>query len=358
MLGSGIGDNDSGPENPTDQSSVAVGSDGRATGEGRLPGTQQHSLGAETAQSDGQTFDESFSKSEFIANDFLAVIVRVKEFIPGTTQFTASLPRTRYGEILMEGVRQAGFNILLGPDSHRPRLSYDIDLPSGDPQNLHTFYVSVGHVHLKRSYEIVDDRIAPASAMLMAGLEFSDLRPVGVDSVSSRRPQPVESSSEDYPDTNSGLSDLKVPHLNRLLSSDTAWNPLESNMYESRTSVYEPLFADSSATYTELSSQILVFPNDSLILGDENKLYLRQLVDRMQAGRDVIRIIGCSHGKTNLNDGNQRLARGRAVRVREELLHAGVDDASILHEACWANQHFDEMMPRRGVVIMHLRDNG
>lgn len=316
------------------------------------------------AELKSETFDESFSKSEFIANDFLNVIVRVPDFIPGRTQFTAALPRTRYGELLMEGIRQAGFAIVLGPSSELPRLSYDIDLPTSDPQNLHTFYVSVGSVHLKRSYEIVDDRIAPASQMLMAGLDFNDLRPMGVGVTSDRGSQSIEpdvgnagfesSAGSQQP---SGLSELKVPYLNRLLSEDTEWNPLGANMYESRSSVYEPLFADSTAQYTELSSRVLVFPNDSLVLGEVNKRYLLELVSQIHAGHDVIRIIGCSHGKTDLDEGNQRLARGRAIRVREELLHAGVDDAAILHEACWADEHFDDMMPRRGVVIMHLRDS-
>lgn len=284
-----------------------------------------------------------FSKSEFIADDFLSAIVRIPTFVPGETLFSATLPRTRYGEILMSRLRDAGFGIVLGPNPALPQLSYDVELPRGQGDDLHTFYVSLGDVHLKRSYEIVIDRIAPVTEMLIAGVDIGSLRPMSLATSGSL--------SSTVPPT----AAMDVPSLRARIAGDSTWDPLEPNMYESRESVYDPLFAHADVEYQKLSSQVLVFPNDSLVLGEQNKQYLRNLATDFQAESDVVRVIGCSHGRTQIDDGNQKLARGRAARVREELLLAGVNSHAILHEACWANVHFDEMMPRRGVVIMHLR---
>ena len=326
--------------------------------------------------------EKSFAKSEFIANDFLSVIERVPEFEAGRSKFSASLPRTRYGEILMEQMRQSGYTLVLGSSPELPALSYRVELPTEDAQDLHTFYVSVGKVHLKRSYEIVDGRIAPVTQMLMAGVDASRLRPLKparqsnerlaaqsqheqsneravVQAIPSRPKVEVSPfvTSPALASNEQDAENIDVPYLNGLLVKDEDWNPLETNMFVTGSSVYDPLFADAANGYSEISSRVLVFPNDSLVLGRQNKNYLLNLADKMQPGTDIVRVIGCSHGQTNLVEGNQKLARGRAVRVREELVLAGVQGEAVLHEACWAPEHFDEVMPRRGVVVMHLREN-
>lgn len=64
----------------------------------------------------------------------------------------------------------------------------------------------------------------------------------------------------------------------------------------------------------------------------------------------MISVVGCSHGNTALKGGNEALAIGRANRVKEALLYAGVESKKVLEEGCWANIHYDDL-PRRGVVI-------
>jgi len=331
--------------------------------------------------------DKHFAKSELIANDFLKVILRVPEFAAGQTSFSASLPRTRYGEILMEQLRQAGYTIVLGQSPELPELSYRVELPADGVQDMHTFFVSVGKVHLKRSYEIVENRVAPVSEMLIAGIDTSRLNPLqpaqqleAFSSAPKPAPEPapeqsvgevvVESAntptqepSPFEPETSDvfgpgATADVDASDLNALLLDDKDWNPLDTNLYETGITVYEPLFDDASVDYQEISSQVLVFPNDSLVLGKQNKTILGNLAGQLQSGTDIVRVIGCSHGKTDVVEGNQKLARGRAVRVRDELVLAGVESSAVLHEACWAPRHYDEVMPRRGVVVKHLREQG
>lgn len=327
-----------------------------------------------------------FSNSSFVANDFLSVVVRVPDFVPGETRFSSALPRTRYGEILLETLRQAGFAIVLGDAANVPALSYSIELPSEHSPDVHTFFVRLGTLELKRSYEIFGERIAPVSEMLMAGVDPAALRRLPAAQVVESDVEPstfattpqaesflVESAALPTPSTvpstvsstvsspvslNSSSDDLGVQRVNELVNTDDDWSPLDVNLYETGESVYEPMFADATRDYESISTQVLIFPNDSLVLGNENKDYLFDLAEQVRETEDIIRVVGCSHGNSQLANGNEKLAKGRAVRVREELLLAGVDDSAILHEACWANVHFDETFPRRGVVVIHLRPQG
>ena len=78
---------------------------------------------------------------------------------------------------------------------------------------------------------------------------------------------------------------------------------------------------------------------------------LETLANEFREESDVFSVIGCSHGNTGLANGNALLAVGRSKRVKQFLIGQGVPVNRILDEGCWAPVHFDEEMPRRGVVI-------
>lgn len=122
---------------------------------------------------------------------------------------------------------------------------------------------------------------------------------------------------------------------------------IKQNMYDSKESNYSNLLTD----YEEVEQSVLVFPNDSLLLGDANKQIIEQYVDSMDPSTDVLSVIGCSHGQTAINNGNSLLALGRANRVKEAFLFSGVDHTDVLEEGCWAPTLYDEVMPRRGVLL-------
>ena len=69
---------------------------------------------------------------------------------------------------------------------------------------------------------------------------------------------------------------------------------------------------------------------------------------------DVVSVIGCSHGKSKLKNGNAYLANNRAFRVKEEFVLAGLDPDKVLEEGCWAPVEFADL-PARGVVVKHRR---
>jgi len=235
-------------------------------------------------------------------------------------------------------------------------------MPSAQSPNVHTFFVSLGGLELKRSYEIFGERIAPVSKMLMAGINPATLRAVsrplhslnlsalgaptsqppelGLSYATRPQAQPVNGTLAPVP--RSSAEAIEVQRINELVSTDKAWDPLSVNMYETRESAYKSMFDDSDQRYDNVSSQILIFPNDSLVLGKQNKHYLFDLAERVRHSEDIVRVVGCSHGNTQLSNGNEKLAKGRAIRVKEELMLAGVEESAVLHEACWANVHFDE----------------
>lgn len=102
--------------------------------------------------------------------------------------------------------------------------------------------------------------------------------------------------------------------------------------------------------YQLVRESVLVFGDDSLRLGKQNKWILQGLVEKFDPARDVFSVIGCSHGSTNYAGGNAGLAHERAARVVEELVYAGVPKSKVLDEGCWAGEHFTKM-PSRGVVV-------
>ena len=126
--------------------------------------------------------------------------------------------------------------------------------------------------------------------------------------------------------------------------------PVRANLYDTRRSA----FASVLAGYETLDKRVMVFGNDSLVLGADNKRLARALAGRFDPATDLVSLIGCSHGATALTDGNETLALGRAARVKEELTLAGIDPELVLDEGCWAGEHF-ERMPARGVVVTHKR---
>jgi|GEM_PF-831777 len=109
-------------------------------------------------------------------------------------------------------------------------------------------------------------------------------------------------------------------------------------------------FNDVLINYDIIDRSVYVFPDDSLVLGTENKNRLQELVQRFNSDTDLMSVVGCSHGSTKIENGNAYLANNRAIRVMEELVRAGLQPDKVLAEGCWASVAFPEM-PARGVLV-------
>jgi len=274
---------------------------------------------------------DDFPRSRIVALDFVDAMNSVPALAPERTTLYTRLPDTRFAEILVSALQNAGYRLQLGDESAGEGLDYVVRANAGSGGGDYTFEVKAGQVHLKRSYRVDDDGIAPTSIMMMRLATQQD------QTLDTLRAEGLDSSS-------TGAS---VQPRQRLPGGES---DSTRNMYESGVSQFEDFLAD----YATLSRDVMVFPNDSLFMGEANKRLTRDIVDRFDVDNDVISLIGCSHGRTALTNGNETLALGRASRVREEFQLAGVEADRVLDEGCWANQYFDPL-PRRGVVVIHKR---
>ena len=339
----------------------------------------------------------NFSRSKLIAADFATIMVQLPELDPNNTIISTAKPSSRFGSLLLLALQNAGYDLRVGNKQSSNWLEYDVNRDgssslSGNP--VFTFYVSSGQVKLKRSYEVDSITIKPVSSMYVLGatadqvvmdnsifltpVETNDIArtivkrdeldedssmieisavPVVQAPIKQSIKQPVlaaQSANTIVAKASSVKSDeVKIVARSSVDNSNGNDYAKVPNMYETRVSIYQQQMQD----YSELDKHILLFPNDSLIMGKTNKVLIRQLEDRFNPSTDIISVIGCSHGKTTLKNGNAYLAIQRAERVKEELVLVGVDAHKVLSEGCWANKHFDKM-PSRGVVVSHRRKQG
>lgn len=220
-----------------------------------------------------------------------------------------------------------------------------IDTDIGE-QNV--YVLSIGKISVERAYAVVSDKTVPVSEQVIRG---ADERLVALNDEIFEAPdssyRSVSFKAYDGPQIDDVLAAAQPSKAINRFWNRTKQNAVKKNIYETMNSNYKDVFAG----YEDVSQSILIFPNDSLRLGEANKQIIEQYVDQMDLNTDLLSVIGCSHGNTEIANGNSLLALGRANRVKEALLFSGLEHDHILEEGCWAPQPFDDVMPRRGVVL-------
>ncbi len=298
--------------------------------------------------------EQDFNRSTLIAADFAATLVQIEETNTSNLLLQADNPSTRFGELLLSALQKSGYSIRLGVDSIENTLDYATNRdeePSNSGNPVYTFIVAAGPVKLKRAYEVDQTGVRPTGNMLISGADASYV--VVDDSIfnyGQATENGVQVSAVPTAVPLVGSREL-VAGLNDSPKKSGTGNYQEfTNMYDTDTSRYEELFKD----YAVIDSNVLVFGNDSLILGRNNKLAVREFTKLFNPATDVLSVIGCSHGASKVENGNAYLANGRAFRVKEEFVLAGLDAQRVLEEGCWANVDFPKM-PARGVLVQHRR---
>lgn len=210
------------------------------------------------------------------------------------------------------------------------------------------YVLNIGRVSAERAYAIVAGKTVPVSEQVIRGV---DERQVTLNDDIFEAPGSAYTRVSFKPYAGPQIEDVLAAQTPKAKAKSffqrKKRNAVKVNLYETLVSNYADVFAG----YEDVDQSILIFPNDSLRLGDNNKLIIEQYVENMNPETDLLSVIGCSHGNTEVNNGNSLLALGRANRVKEALLFSGLEHDQILEEGCWAPQTFDEVMPRRGVVL-------
>jgi len=117
---------------------------------------------------------------------------------------------------------------------------------------------------------------------------------------------------------------------------------------------YESLLADKK----DVVEEVLIFGDDSYVLGVRNKKILGDMMSEFNPVTDVVSVVGCSTGITKIVNGNAALAIGRANRVKEALMYSGIPHDKIFDEGCWSPQANSTPFPNRGVVVTVKRNTG
>ena len=111
------------------------------------------------------------------------------------------------------------------------------------------------------------------------------------------------------------------------------------------------MFGNVDDTHRRVDRQVIVFADDSMVLGDDNREMLAEFVATRVRESDVVGLVGCSNGPTALDIGNEGLALGRAARVADELVARGVPREQVRDEGCWGPASVGDRFPGRGVVL-------
>lgn len=317
-----------------------------------------------------------------IAESFIDALVQLPGYSPRDTTLAferRALAADPFLRALEAAVSARGYGVrklttigAINTVSHVP--SADVNDPS---VVVHT--LSFGAAQMRRSFRRLDDgRWAPAGSLFIRGVDASRVR-LGDD---SRLPSPTSPTVQapvlaQAPDSvnpgvgtgiqrrapaGSPVTVSPVPPISaerqarRAPTQPPSSNDVQvpKNVAEIGSSNYSGVFED----YDNIEELILVFDNDSRVLGPANKRKIKRALADADLSRDLFSIIGCSFGPTAIENGNELLAIGRANRVKEELIFAGVPRAQILDEGCWAGSAHQENYPARGVVLSVKRARG
>ena len=344
-------------------------------------------------------------QSELVARDLSGALALLRGYSPRNTMLQLRPSKTRFGRSLERALRAEGYGLQNIPDNDTgPMLvTYQVEAFENASGKSVGYRLRAGSVELAREYEIRGGRVFPMTGLSVTGVEIAS-QPYDQSIFDRNRTASEEQELEEQPRTD----DLLLPNRQPLSTDNSAASMLIERPKSLRQRVFgrreewsaipspaktssKPVMGDQSALlvrpdgkqrpalsgglptrkrnvldigqsnfasvtqdYEELSFDVLVFANDSLRLGTENKAMLSALAQTFDAQTDLVSLIGCSHGPSAKSRGNEHLAIGRANRVKEELILANVSAENILDEGCWASTA-QEGLPARGVIVRMLR---
>ncbi|MFK7852598.1 MAG: hypothetical protein AB8B79_00735 [Granulosicoccus sp.] len=286
---------------------------------------------------------------DLIAKNLVNSIAQFPHLQPQLATVQITRRNSHFGQHINEELQERGYKLeLVNSEEGLNQVKPQIKQSASEKGEQKRYVLTIGQISVERSYAIVADSTVPISEQVIRGAE--------------QRKISLNDDIFEVPDSEFSTVAFKAyegPLIEDVLAAApkpkkiSSWwkrddqNAVKNNIYETMSSNYKDVFSG----YEDIDQSILIFPNDSLRLGESNKQVIDEYVSKMDPDTDVLSVIGCSHGETEISNGNSLLALGRANRVKEAFLFSGLEHDQILDEGCWAPQTFDEVMPRRGVVL-------
>jgi len=299
---------------------------------------------------------------DLIVQNLIFSITQLQELHPFSTTISMKQPRSDLGKLIEARFTDAGYGIqYVESDEGEYYVRHSAQNAMTEEGEKTTYQITVGSISVSRDFKLEGGQTIPNSVLRVDGPPeqdivlndkvfgdtFADTQFKEVYFEAGYTPEIVDVNESVVPVDAEPEVQVAVAETGRTSFKDIVQQNMRFLMRSNYASVFE--------RYDDLEQIVLVFPNDSLRIGDKNKQTVQRYANSFNPETDVISVVGCSHGRTKIQQGNQLLALGRANRVKEALIFAGIDHSLIFEEGCWDNKHFDEVMPRRGVVLTHKR---
>jgi len=288
---------------------------------------------------------------DLIAQNLVYTLAQLDGMNPLNTTVQLSEPQSVYGRSVVARVREVGYGVQnVAGDRGGNYLRYRIQRTTSELAEETRYAVSIGDVSVERAYERRGGRLVPISEQRVRGAAEAGTVELN-DSLFALDADAVVSSVVFDEDIEPMVVDVASGEPERPGASGsttilTFGEQVKKNLYGRIGSNYAEVFVD----YDDVEQDSVVFGNDSMRLGAAQKELVRAYAARFRPDTDLISIVGCSHGRTAIDNGNSVLALGRANRVKEALVYAGLSPEAVLDEGCWADQYHSEF-PKRGVIM-------
>lgn len=297
-----------------------------------------------------------------MVGDLVAALVQLRD--PITTTIQVARNGDAVFQTVVEELVRAGYGIQrVDADQGANFLAVvrDPESSAGGQTSNDTvvYWVSVGDIELRREYRVLDaTHVVPRGPLQVSGSRANvqlDDQQFGIDD------DPAISRTV-Y--TASLIEDIPPPPIS-IITEDvvrgvaaSATGNIETSALNSRRVEVTNRFFDDEGSFKALwaereriSRDVILFANDSMRLGEVGKQQIRDILRAFNEDSDIIGLVGCSNGKTQLDIGNEGLALGRSQRVAEEFLALGVSRDRIIDEGCWSPVSAGVRFPARGVVV-------
>lgn len=283
-----------------------------------------------------------------IAENLVNSLVQIPKLNPSITAVQIPASGSKFDSQLRAALVSNGFEIKpASDDAELLIVDSEIKQTSTIAGKHRVFEVSIGPVSIARAYAVVKGVTVPVTSQVITGAEAQAIEVN--DDLFGTADSALASVEFQTPGSEENVRvmpvTVKIAEPKLLAANDG--DARRQNYFEIGESNYGSVFND----YEDVASSVLIFPNDSLRLGGSNKAIIEQYVAKMDPDTDVLSVIGCSLGPTEIKNGNSLLAIGRANRVKEAFLFSGLEHDQVLEEGCWAPEIAEIALPTRGVVV-------
>jgi len=296
-------------------------------------------------------------------DDLAAALVQLRA--PRTTTVQIARESDALTDAFVERLAAAGYGVQrVDADQGAHHVTLERSAAIGEKgEALTRMELAVGVVELSRDYRVSRDAVRPATALVVGGtrspLALDDAARFGpgADASVARVDYIGSAAVLDSMPLISLITDDVVAGVVRDVSAGPSLAAVNSGRVEVKNLFYsdEGAFGGLRDTFEPTERMVVIFPNDSMRLGQDGKQLIEQFVQDFREDSDMIGLVGCSNGPTALDIGNEGLALGRSRRVAEELLSLGIARDRVIDEGCWSPVNARDRFPSRGVVVELLR---